>query len=598
MNKLINFIALFIVLLTACTDSPVVVDTEPEKPDLLGKPSMFLKNVVIDNDTVFLDKNFDTDCRVEIPGYKINSIRLKVKNVSYASGNDTSVFSMNMFRIQYNNEFVVSAVVSVTDINTSERSTLVSKPFVIKAVVDLYNLYVRQECVDGKLKLSWPMLDKSNTKSYIVEKYVDENLIQRNEVVGDSCFMDPTYVGEEVRYKILTVNTDDVIQRTFEFIKTKEMFKFITEQHPVSGYTLKWRKNKYYSNFKDYNLILVNTFTGDKTIMTSENVNDTSLYMPVAPFGGELSYYLVQSPKTYPPMLTENQKNIYNRSNYGHFGIPGIRCDAMVVLDQNTFAYTRAGKIYKYNILENKTTDSIVNTSGYYRYLHKTPAGKYIYANNTNVGVTSFDFWKSDKFTNAPFLTFDTSYHNYGYTDELTGVGTIQNSTNLKYYLTTRNIQTNEVIYEAEAKDGGGNYISSNGEYLIGHCYLLRFKDNKWTKVWEVPETGNYNTFYSFDPQDPTRFYFFNNYKFSIISLIDYTVLKTYTITGSINTIDFNTKLMLVSVSGKVLVMNVDTGEVVKEIVSDNYELFGYDYCTKIIGNVLYSSQGVKYVLK
>ena len=90
----------------------------------------------------------------------------------------------------------------------------------------------------------------------------------------------------------------------------------------------------------------------------------------------------------------------------------------------------------------------------------------------------------------------------------------------------------------------------------------------------------------------------FNKDIFSIISLTDYTILKSYPFTGSIINIDFNTKLMLATISGKVLVMNANTGEIIKEIISDNYELFGYDYCTRLIGNVIYSSRGVKYILK
>lgn len=600
MKILINFaILLLFALLTSCVDSPDL-NNESKEPDLLLKPSMFLKNVIINNDTLFLDKDFNTDCRVEIPGYKINRIRLKVNNESFISHSDTSVFSMNMFIIQQYNEFNASAVVTVTNSTTLKRSTLTSKPFIIKAVKDLYNLYVRKDCADGKLKLSWPVLDKLNTKSYIVEKYLGDNLIEQNEVVGDSCFVDQTYVGEEVIYKISTLNKDNVIQRTFGFIKAKESPKIRIEQNSVSGYTMYWSKNKYYSNFKKYDLVLSNTYTGDKTIMTSENINDTSLYMSNAPFGGEVRFYLIQSPKIYPTLITEKQKNIYSNFIYGHFGIPSIDYDALVVLDKNSFAYTRAGKIYKYNLLSNLTTDSIVNNGASYEYLYGTPQGKYIYSHDYYKATTTLDFWKTDKFTDSPLLTFDTSYKTYFFTDELATVScTKNNSTNL-YYITTKNIQTNQSVSEIEIQESMGIMgISKNGEYLIGqnpNCSLFRFKDNKWTKVWADAHTTNYKTFYSFDPQDPTRLYLYNNDTFSIISLTDYTILKSYPFTGSIINIDFNTKLMLATADSKILIMNVDTGVIIKEIISDNYELFGYDYCTRLIGNVIYSGRGVKYI--
>jgi len=560
---------------------------------------MFLKNVIIHNDTVLIDKNFDVDCRVEIPGYKINSISF----LDFNRFHDTCVVTMNMFRIQQNNQFNITAEVSVTNLKTLEKSIITSDPFVIKAVDNLNNLYVKKDCVDGKLKLSWPELDKANTKSYIIEKYIGEKLIEKNEVVGDSCFIDQTYVGEEVIYKISTLNKDNVIQRSFGFIKAKESPKIRIEQNSVSGYTMYWSKNKYYSNFKKYDLVLSNTFTGDKTILTSENINDTSLYMPNALFGGEVRYYIIQSPKTYPTLINESQKNIYSNFIYGHFGIPSIDYDALVVLDKNSFAYTCAGKIYKYNLLNNLVTDSIVNKGASYQYLYSTPQGKYIYSRDYYKPLTTFDFWKTDKFVDSPLLTFETAYLTYTFTDELTGAAWFQNNTNYKYYLTFKNIQTNQQICESDIKNGGGHHqcISGNGEYLIGqnpNCSLFHFKNNTWTTVWEDPQTSNYKTFYSFDPQDPTILYLFNNDIFSIISLTDYTVLKSYPFTGGIINIDFNTKLMLATTSGKALVMNVNTGEIMKEIISDNYELFGYDYCTRLIGNVIYSSHGVKYILK
>jgi len=582
----------FILLSTSCNDNIF-----NNGSNLLLKPSMFLRNVIIRNDTVLLDKNFDVDCRVEIPGYKINRITFSNFNIF----DDTCVVTMNMFRIQQNNQFNVTAKVSVTNTKTSERSIITSKPFVVKVIDNLNNLYVKKDCVDGKLKLSWPELDKSNTKSYIIQKYIGEALIEKSEVVGDSSFIDQTYVGEEVIYKISTLNKDNVIQRSFGFIKAKESTKIRIEQNSLSGYTMYWSKNKYYTNFKKYDLVLSNTFTGDKTIMTSENINDTSLYMPNAPFGGEVRYYIIQSPKTYPTLINESQKNIYSNFIYGHFGIPSIDFDALVVLDKNSFAYTRAGKIYKYNLLNNLITDSIVNKGASYEYLYSTPQGKYIYSRDYYKASTTFDFWKTDKFVDSPLLTFETAYLTYTFTDELTGVAWVQNNTNYKYYLTLKNIQTNQQICESDIKNGGGHHqcISGNGEYLIGqspNCCLFRFKDNTWTMVWEDPQTSNYKTFYSFDPQDPTILYLFNNDIFSIISLTDYTILKSYPFTGSIINIDFNTKLMSATISGKVLVMNVNTGEIIKEIISDNYELFGYDYCTRLIGNVIYSSRGVKYI--
>lgn len=529
MKILFNFIFLLLfALLTSCVDS---LDSNNKKEqDLLQRPSMFLKNVIIHNDTLFLDKDFNVDCRVEIPGYKINRISLKVNNESFISYNDTSVFSMNMFIIQQYNEFNASAVVTVTNTTTLKRSTLTSKPFIIKAVKDLYNLYVRKDCVDGKLKLSWPVLDRSNTKSYIVEKYLGDNLIERNEVVGDSCFMDQTYVGEEVIYKISTQNNDNVIQRTFGFIKAKEVPNIRIEQHPLLGYTIYWPKNKYYSNFKDYSLVQINSNGTNKTLMTSENINDTSLYMPNASFSAEVRSYLFQNPKIKPAFLTESQNDIYSYFIYNHYGISSVNYENMVVLDKNLFAYTFHGKIYKYNTLNNETTDSIININVDYRDLYTTPTGKYIYANNANLGVTFFDFWKSDKFTNSPLLTFDTSYLTYFFTDELTGITNIKNNVTNLYYISTKNILTNQLNSEIEINEGVGYgmCISSNCKYIIGqnpNCSLFHFKDNKWIKVWGDPQITTYNTFYSFDPQDSTRLYLYNKEIFSIISLNNYSII-------------------------------------------------------------------------
>jgi len=465
-------------------------------------------------------------------------------------------------------------------------------------------LYVKKECVDGKLKLSWPELDKSNTKSYMIEKYLGDALLERNEVVGDSCFVDRTYVGEEVTYKISTLNNDNVIQRTFGFIKAREVPKIRIEQHPQSGYTIYWTKNKYYSNFKDCNLIQINSYGANKTLMTSENINDTSLYMPNASFSAEIRYYLVQSPKIKPAFFTESQKDIYSYFIYNHYGVPSLRYEEMVVLDQNTFAYTYGGKIYKYNILSNKTTDSIVNKIGTYSDLRMTPTGTYIYANNTNLGVTFFDFWKSDKFINSPLVTFDTAYLTYFFTDELTGITNLKNSVTNLYTISTKKVLTNQLVSEIEINEGVGYgmSISSNGEYIIGQnptCSLFHIKDNKWTKVWGDPHITTYQTFYSFDPLDSTRLYVYNNQIFSIISLIDYSIIKSYSLPNTnINNIDFYTGLMLTGTTGKYQVIKIGTGEIVKEVPFSNYDTFSYKSSIRLIGNVIYCNQGVKYILK
>jgi hypothetical protein len=562
---------------------------------------MFLKNVMIVNDTVFLDKDFDVDCRIDIPGYNIKSGIFYANGSPYKSIRDTDIIDLHTYTIQPETEFTVYVEFELTNKNESNIFKYKSKPFVIKVVENPGQRFIKQTCEEGRLKLSWPALDKQNTQYYIIQKYRDEKLIQSSSIVKDSFFVDSLYVGEELTYDISVYTQKMEKLNTWRFVKSREKPALKVEQNPVSGYTIRWTKNRYYNSLKDYTLVLSNSYTGDKVLKSNINVNDTSFDMPDALFGRELRLYLIKNPVSYPDLIADNQKDIYSDFLYSRFGVSSFDFSDMVVLNNNKIAYTRAGKIHQYDLLSKTKTDSVVIPNSFFDYLFATPSGKYIYTHERYQSQNFCLFWNADNFYKEPVLPFNTNFQLWTYSDQLTAVACIQNNVTNKYMLTYRDIQTDKLISEAELKYSINSLcLSPDGNYLMGselNSSVYKLSENKWIKVNE--DTGlSFVDFYSFDPTDAGKYYLYYNSTFYIRSLTDFSVIKSYPLKVSeIINIDFHSRLMLAYYNGNMLIINVDTGDIIKTVPADISELFMYDYKTILIGNTIYCSHGVKYVL-
>lgn len=55
---------------------------------------------------------------------------------------------------------------------------------------------------------------------------------------------------------------------------------------------------------------------------------------------------------------------------------------------------------------------------------------------------------------------------------------------------------------------------------------------------------------------------------------------------------------MLVVTTGKYQVIKIETGEIAKEIPFSYYDTFTYNSNVRLMGNVIYCNQGVKYILE
>ncbi len=594
MKTILTFILVVIALISynSCKRDGVSPDTKSNDTVSLPSVSNFLYNIPINHDTLLIQKDYATDFRIAIAGYKIVSVGIKMDGWNILQL-DTNIINSNFM---WASEGAHSFQFFIKTLSLEKKDTTVfeSKILSLKVVANLSKRYVHNSVSEGKLKLVWPQLDKLNTDYFLIERSVGENkqYIQSFKE-SDSLFIDNYYVGEEANYKISVINKAGGRQNIWNYTKEREDPAFLISQAPGGGFNLSFRSTRYYGNFGRYTLTTGSNYSPEVIFSTSSPLD--TVCQPLALFGDDARLWLRCLPKQYPAGVTGSEWIIYGHFLYGKYGKSTFQFNRIAVIDDHMVAYELGGHIFKYDMSAGKKVDSIINENASYGFLRTSPAGKYVYAFDEKIYGSPVYIWSTDKFTNSPQYTLKTDYFIPPISDNLialmgNNVG-LYNATNGQYIYST--------AYQGSSMP---STLSSNGQNMLiydSNLKLCSYINGVFKLIWEESNYANLYQYYSFDPVNADRCYIWDGKKnFSIRKVSDFSSNNSYKLDiESLINIDFYSRKILGYSGNKLVVYNLDNGTLQYEIPANIMSLIGYGNQTLLIGNTIYSYQGIKYEL-
>jgi len=597
-RSIILFIAGLALLFLSCEKGG---DDKPNPSDdtiQLKTPGEFLYNIPISGDTIFMDKDFGIDYRVEIEGFKIDSIKISVDNSPPCRLFTTIINTLSCYSPEGNHQ--ISYLIYATKEKNGEKVLLRSGQFAMCVTKNLVQRFVKISKTDGRLKLVWTEFDKKNPKHYLIERYMGERQEFKQELeLFDSTMTDHSYVGEEVYYKISVINQDGVKQNIWYCHKEKEEPVFTLVQGPGVGYTLHFSRCSYYNNFGQYYLT-----TGmneePKLLYSSASISDTLFHITDARFAEESRLWLRCLPKEYPSGISQDNWMPYGHFIYSRYGTESFQYKKIVSMGNHKVAYNYNGVIYERDLKTNRNIDSTVNQVNNYGLIKTTPAGDYIYAIVDEVTGSPVYFWPSNELSKPIKYTFQNRFVVPPVSDNLIAIMEIPGDI-IPGKLGIYNITSGEKIFITPfAAMGNPPTISSDGQYIFindGDLKLCRFNDNNLSVVWTESDWIRKYRYYNFYPNDDELCYTWDyNNKFSIMKRSDFTVINSFQLdVADIINIDFDSGKIMGYGENKILICSLADGSVLNDIPANMSELFFYNNCTLLVGNTVYSNHGIKY---
>jgi hypothetical protein len=227
-------------------------------------------------------------------------------------------------------------------------------------------------------------------------------------------------------------------------------------------------------------------------------------------------------------------------------------------------------------------------------YLNATPGGKYIYISGSSNETL---IWETNKITNKPTYTIPVRGRPV-IADNLTAL-----VLSAKDSLEIWDLANSRKIFETPYMWSDPQAISSDGQYFIvseGGLKLCRYVNNTFEVLWEESNLIKNYPYFIFDPVNPRYFLWDNDKNFYIKDLPDLSTEKSFIVDAeAIVNVDFySERIMAYPAGGKsILIYDMKSGTLIKEIPADFQDLFSSTNMTRLVGNAIYNSNGIKYVL-
>ena len=597
------FLVVFLIITFSCEENMDTYIKDSPSFDTLDtyKVHEILFNIPINDDTIFMDKDHNIDFRIEIEGHKIDSTFLIIDNNEIIKRDSFIISSNSLYLL----EGLHKIVFLIRSINSNNGDTVFYRTNQenLKIIKNLSIRYINETINNGKLQLTWPELDKKNTKKYLIERIMGENLEYSQEIeVQDSIYLDNYYVGEEANFKISVINNEGNKQNIWYYKKPSEKPVVNVSLNKTGGYRIHFSKSKYTNSFGQYYLTTGFNFNPD-LLFSSSNIEDTIYTISDAKFADVVRIWLRYLPKKYPQGLTNNDWMLYGKFIYARCGVKSFEYIGIAIINNENVVYTSNSNIYKYNIPSDQKTDSIVHSTARYDFLRTTPAGNYLYAIDGTTFGSPVYFWTTNTLSTNPNHTFSFNSIIPPVSDNLIAImGIPSQVTPSKMAL--YNVMNGDIIFTTDYNDSSNRpKISSNGEYFF--IYDLRLKlcsytNNIFKLIWEENDWPKFYQFYDFDSQNDDKCYIWdNNKKFSIRRTLDFSELNSFSLElENIINIDYYTRKIMGYVTDKIRVYNLDDGTLEKEIPANLNELILSGNFSVLIGKTIYSNYGIKYIIE
>ena len=594
---------LFSVTMLSCEKVKVDFKPEPILHDTIDivNASDFLFNIPIQGNTIFMDNKYGIDFRLELEGYKIGSVEIKINdwkpNVFYS----TIINSRSFFRLDGVHE--IKFLLKTINLKTGDTIFFKTNNLALHVIGNLSQRFIKISDKGGRLNISWPELDKKNTRYYLIERYMGDNQEFKQEfTIADSTFIDNYYVGEKANYIISVINNEGKRQNIWNYYKDKEEPILSLSQDIENGYAIYFSRCRYYNNLGQI-VLTTGLNANPELLFSSTSVADSTYHPTDATFAGEGRFWLRYLPKEFPHGVGLKDWQLYGHFLFAQYGAKSFSYDRIAVVDDKRLVFSKNGKIYNFDMDLGNTTDSIANINAKYELLTTTPAGKYVYATDRNINGSPIFVWPTKKFTDSPMFTFKTNFSTATISDNL--VALMENQipgTGGK--LALFDVPTGGNIYTTPY----GAYsikpsLSSNGQYMFIYntrLLLCGYSNSLLNVIWEESSFSKNYLFYTFDPVNTDICYLLDDDKnFFTNRVTDFSNIRSFKldVEGIIN-IDYYSKKIMGYVYGKILIYNLSNGNLEKEIPANTGELFFWGNNSVLSGNTIYSNKGIKYEMK
>ena len=598
-NIAILFTIVLLGIIIACSKEGQYIDPTIHDIDI-ENTSDFLFNVPINYDSVFIDVSYGIDFRIEIEGYTIDSVEIIIDETYKYKYNTTIINSKSFF----SSEGIHQIEFKIRTINNTNGNIEFFRSAILNLVVirDLSYKFVSISNIGGKLNITWPELDKKNTQKYLIERFMGKSFEYSQEFdIHDSTYIDDYYVGEEVNFKISVINTDGNKQNIWYYKKQSEQPSVTVSQHPSGGYNIHYSQCKYYNNFGQYYLT-TGTNYNPELLFSSEQVKDTIYHISDAKFADDARFWLRYLPKQYPFGISDEDWMLYGKFLYTRYGNKNFKYDRIAILNSEYIVYTIDGNIFKRKTDGNQIIDSIINENTNYGFLRTTPTGNYIYAADKNTYDSPVFFWLSNSFSENPEYTFNNDFIIPPVSDNLIAIMDIP-SNEVPSKLALYNVINGNILYTTDYNATGNKpTISSNGQYFFiddSDLKLCSYINNSFDLIWEESDWTKYYRFYDFNPLNDGICYVWDDDKnFSTRNTSNFSELNSFPLElDKIINIDYYSNRIMGYVTDKILIFNLENGTLEEEIPANLRELFLYSNNAILLGNIIYSNHGIKYIL-
>ncbi len=540
------------------------------------------------SDHLFYDLDVKNEFSFHVNGYSINKVLMQYLDNS----NKESVLSPNLNTLSYlQGNYTVRYIIEVVDTISSDTTVFRTKNYKLSVDYGISRLFVKEENKNGQLHMQWPQVYNNKPYNYKIERLCGG--VTDSFYVEEQYYIDQKYIGESVEYNIYALLPGNKYNKIWHY--TKEQESILAEDFQVGDrkYAFSFSKCKYGKNFGQYNIYNSKT---EELLFSSTDINDTTYYIDNVNFNGSVYLLVEMLPKDFNPQ-SEIDRSVFQQNFGVRFGDESFKFEFLVQIDSNIVAYTYAKKLYYRNTTNNQilATKNIEN----YSKLGATPDGKYICMISED-DTKLLNFWTLEGINNAPVYSCPYNEIPPSLTNNLTFLrvkNPIYSSSYYGVYDVKQQQFTHNTPHSANSMPA---YLSANGEYAIFpdiKLHLYQFNDNEIVKVWE----GEYEHFHRFDAVNKDICYTMSNGQFYTRNVTDFSIKESFSIEiEAIENIDYHTgHLMGYKSGGIIVVYDIKTGDLIKEVpVSGLSDLFFYSNSTKIIGDVIYTSSGLKYYLK
>lgn len=592
----------------ACEYSPDAVYTNPVNQEV-QEPEITEVELSIDSnaDTIYIYTDKIVQFSFSSSTQEIIAVSVAIDNEpdEYINGNNGSFNTLNLYDLDEGihslqlNTYTHSGTNSIADI--LEAETFIFEKNWVVVVDKSYYKNTKYKVDKGVLTLEWQQYKGSDFKEYTLCKGLN-GYTMPYKTLDTAIFQDLSYVGEECQY-IIYVKT---IKGTELYWGTVSMPNSIPElSYSVSDsniYTLNIEESQFYHGIDSILLLDNNTL-----IKSITNYQDTTYVISDGKYADHKWYEIRVIPK-YDKTLFNQYTNRYESHITIDLGKKLLESNSLLQsisqVSNDEFIYVgNSGGIYRYSTSAYSVVDKIkfdriqTCSSRSYERIEVSASGKSIsaYAGcEDDVFLMSSTHLSNNLYRNLKHFTGQNYVPSIPISD--TGIGAVRSKGSfVKLYDFNSNKVVASKLYHVYSLQ-----ISTNSNYVFinGGSYILAKRSyNTFTDIWSESRFSSELKYFTFHGTNPEQAIVWDGVELMLKDCNTFNTLKAFKLSDEhLCNIDFYNKRFLTYNNKKLLIRNLDNGDILQE-VEINFSADSHYYKCYLINNIIINQSGLMHNL-